>query len=121
MNDLPTPRGGATNGDGDSIVLSRAEYEALVDRLEEAEARAAYQRTRDEESLPDAMLDRLLAGESPVRVWRLHRGLAALDLARRAGISKSYLSEIETAGKTGSVAVLKRISEVLGTELDDLV
>lgn len=88
----------------------RALYEALVDRLEDAEARAAYQRPRDEASRPDALPDRLPAGESPVRVWRLYRGLAALDLARRAGISKSCLSEIETAGKTGSVALLKRIA-----------
>lgn len=80
-----------------------------------------YQRTRDEASRPDALPDRLPAGESPVRVWRLYRGLAALDLARRAGISKFCLSEIETAGKTGSLALLKRIAAVLGTDLDDPV
>ena len=64
--------------------------------------------------------ERLLAGESPVRVWRRHRGLTLGELADRAGIAPSYLSEIETGRKPGSVAALGKLAEALGVELDDV-
>lgn len=36
------------------------------------------------EDVPMEMVNRLIAGEHPVRVWREHRGMTSAELARRA-------------------------------------
>jgi DNA-binding XRE family transcriptional regulator len=92
----------------------------LGELIEDALAASAYARTRDQESLPQSLVDRLLAGESPVRVWREHRGLTLADLAAKAGIGKGYLSQIEKRQRHGTVATLQKLAVALGVELDDL-
>lgn len=71
--------------------------------------------------MPARVVDRLLAGENPVRVWREHRGLTQHTLADKAGISKNYLSQIETGERDGRVRVLQALAATLGVQLDDLV
>ena len=87
---------------------------------EDAAARAAYAATRDEEAVPAKVVDRLLAGENPVRVWRQHRGLTLAALAERLDVAKGYVSEIETGRKPGSLRVMRRIAAVLEVDLDDI-
>lgn len=108
----------------ETVTIPRSEYEALraaVDSLEDAAATAAYRATRGEESVPIALVDRLLAGDNPLRVWRRHRGMTQQALAAAIGIGKAYLSEIETGKKHGSIRVIKAAAEVLDVDLDDLV
>ncbi len=62
----------------------------------------------------------LIAGESPVRVFREHRGLSQLDLAGAAGISVPAVSKIERTGKA-SVDTFKAFAERLNLSIDDLV
>jgi ribosome-binding protein aMBF1 (putative translation factor) len=101
----------------DYVMLKPDDLDELIeDRL----AAAAYARTRDQESLPQTTVDRLLAGENPVRVWREHRGLTLADLAAKAGIGKGYLSQIEQRQRNGTVATLQKLAAALGVELDDL-
>ena len=52
---------------------------------------------------------------------RTHRGLTQRALAARMGISRSYLAEIESGKKRGSVTVLRRAAAVLTVDLDMLV
>jgi DNA-binding Xre family transcriptional regulator len=94
--------------------------EDLAELLEDAEATAAYQRTHDQESVPIAVVDRLTAGENPVRVWREHRGHSLRRLAERAGIGVGYLSQIENGERKGTVQTLKTIAAALDVHLDDL-
>jgi len=77
--------------------------------------------SRDQESVPDAIVGRLIDGESPIRVWREHRGLLLRALAARVGTSPSVLSDIETRGSEGRPALLRRIAGILGVSLDELV
>ncbi|MCB2262426.1 MAG: helix-turn-helix transcriptional regulator [Candidatus Thiosymbion ectosymbiont of Robbea hypermnestra] len=42
-------------------------------------------------------------------------------LARKAGIDKTYLSQIETGRKQGSVAALAQLASALSVEVDDLI
>lgn len=86
------------------VMMTREDFE---EALEDATAAAAYARTRGEESLPIELTDRLLGGESPVSVWREHRGQTLAALARQAGIGKGYLSQIETGGRTGAIDTIK--------------
>jgi len=66
------------------------------------------------------LADRVAAGESAVKILRIHRAKTQADVAGAAGISQNYLSEIEGGQKSGSVEVLKAIAQVLDVDLDDL-
>lgn len=114
------------NGE-DMIVLSKADYDALLERAELAEDIAAvddYRRKLDsgeEEAIPAAFADRLIDGENPIRVYRELRGLSARELADKTGISAAFLSEIENGKKEGGVSTLKKMAQALGVTIDDLV
>jgi DNA-binding Xre family transcriptional regulator len=116
-----------TPGGEDMVVLSRTDYEALVEKAELAtDARdVAIFRSRRllgvEEMIPDDFANRLIAGESPIRVYRELRRLSARELAERTGISAAFLSEIETGKKDGGITTLKKIALELNVMLDDLV
>jgi ribosome-binding protein aMBF1 (putative translation factor) len=111
---------------GDTVLLRRADYEALVRHAEnaadamqirEAEARVA---AGEDEYVPVELTQRLMAGEVPVRVWREHRGLSARALAARAAISAAYLSQIETGKKPGSFEAMAKLARALGVDMEDL-
>ena len=63
----------------------------------------------------------LLDGASPVKVWRGKRGLTQRALAEAAGVSVSYLCEIEKRSKPGSVDAVRRLAKALGVSMEDLV
>ena len=99
------------------------DHDALREALEDAADADAMRRSladSDEEAIPLALAERMFNGESPVRVWREHRGMEAGELAAAAGISRSGLSAIENGDKQGSIAILRRIADALGLRLDDL-
>lgn len=116
----------------DTVTLRRGDYEALLsaaeDTIDEAAARAgrAYEASVGWESakatyLTGDEMQRLLDGESPVRVWRERRGLTQRALAQAAGIGASYLAEIEGGKKPGSAVALKRLAEGLGVPVGSLI
>jgi DNA-binding XRE family transcriptional regulator len=115
----------------DTVILPRAEYEALISRLEDAEDNAAIDRLEARiasegfaaataDYLPVEFVERLSAGEHPIRVWRAHRGLTREALAAVAGVSPSYLTEIETRRKPGSLAAMIKLAAALRVPLDDI-
>lgn len=117
MQKITTPNGEVL------VVLPLAEYERLVDQVDIAHAdriMADIEAGR-EELVPAEIVNRLLDGENPVRVWRGHRGMSARDLAAATGLSAPYISEIESGKKDGSVAAMKKIAAALKVDLDDLV
>lgn len=62
-------------------------------------------------------------GQRIVR-FRKERGLNATELAARAGVSKSYISELEAApadARGPSADVLYRIADALGVAMSDLL
>lgn len=116
----------------DTVTLSRADYDALLSAREDVIDAAAFEAfdariaTEGKEAvladyLPAEAVSRLLAGDSPMRVWRKHRGLSLVGLARGAGVSVSYLSEVERGIKTGSVSLLRAVGEALRVPMEDLV
>lgn len=42
------------------------------------------------------------------------------EVAEASGLTRAYVSQIEAGSRVGTVDVLKRITEALGVELDDL-
>ncbi|ADH89954.1 transcriptional regulator, XRE family [Ancylobacter novellus DSM 506] len=109
------------------VVLPEADYQALVAAAEDAADIVAVCRFKErlasgEEGLvPAAIVDRLVAGENAIRVWREHRGLSASSLAEKAGIARAFLSQIETGNRDGTVATLKKIADALLVTVDDLI
>jgi DNA-binding Xre family transcriptional regulator len=95
--------------------------DALAERIEDAVTERTYLRTRDQPTVPDAVLGRLLAGDRPMRVWREFRGLTLRALAAQTGIAASTLSEIETGVTDGSLRTLRRIATALDVAIDDLI
>ena len=107
------------------VVLSEADYASLLAQAEDLRDIQSANEVRGrveagEETFPLRVVEALLDGDSPVRVFREYRGLRAGELAEKAGISQGYLSEIEAGKKAGSLGVLKRVAEALGVELSDL-
>lgn len=81
------------NGKPEYVVLPWDEYQGLLEALEDRADAAALTRFAErlargeEETLPAAMVDRLLAGESPLRMWREHRGFTQSQLGEAAGVA----------------------------------
>lgn len=105
----------------ETITLSREEYEAMQARIVDLEdilaARAAEQGVR----IPHDVAVRIMEGENRVRAWREHKGVSLRQLARKADMAPSYLSEIESGRKPGSVDALSRLAHALETTIDALV
>lgn len=107
--------------------MAKSDYEALLDALEEAEDRARLRQVEADlaagrtEELPWEMVEKLLEGHNPIRVWREYRGLTASALAQAAGITPGFLSQLESGSKTGSPSTLKRLAQELGMDMADLV
>lgn len=97
-----------------------AESEMLEDIRDYDEVKAALARG-EEELIPAEMVDALLEGENPIRVWRQHRGLTQGKLAEQAGISAPYLSQLERGRREGSTEVLLKIAQALDLSLEDIL
>jgi DNA-binding XRE family transcriptional regulator len=108
------------------VTIPRVEYDRLRTAAEDLADLQAYDAAKasvalgEDELLPSDVVDRLLAGESPVRVYRRLRGLTQAALAARAGVGRVTVAEIETGRKTGSVATLRRLAAALEVTVDDL-
>ena len=99
------------------------DYEALLEHIEELKDIATLDQAllNPEETFPGKVAIELLAGTSPVRVYRQHRKLTQEVLAQNIGVSKTTISEIENGRKTGSLETLKALASALSVDLDDLV
>jgi DNA-binding XRE family transcriptional regulator len=70
-------------------------------------------------NLPSEVLEQLTVGkDNPIKIIRKYRGLTQRDLAAAAGISRPYLTEIETGRKDGSIRALKSIAGALDVSLE---
>jgi DNA-binding XRE family transcriptional regulator len=113
---------------GEVAILPRAEYEALLDKAAEAEEDAGTARIVDRAKaelaagaprLPKSVVDRLVAGENPVRVIREWRGYTQMHLAEmKLNIGQGHLSDIETGRRKGTAATLRAIADALEVPLD---
>lgn len=74
-----------------------------------------------DDTLPDEILQKLAVGEqSAIKIIRKYRGMTQDDLANACGLSRPYLTELETGRKDGSIKSLKAIAGALGVPLERL-
>jgi ribosome-binding protein aMBF1 (putative translation factor) len=114
-----------------TVTMSRAEYEALREAAEDAEdlAHLAVQEERERllgvdsvraDALPVALVERMLDRESPVRIWREHRGLTIAELALKAALEPGRIEDIETGNTPATADELQALARILAITADDL-
>lgn len=103
--------------------FERIEDESVREALEDLTDREALRaaRAKGAEMVPAWFAERIWSGVNRIRAWREYREISADDLARKAGISNSLLSNIERGKATGSVKTLRGIAFALGVTIDDLM
>jgi hypothetical protein len=115
---------------GEVAILPRKDYEALVVKASEADedtgtarlvARARSEIAGGAPLLPKQVVDRLANGEHPVRVLREWRDVTQMYLSFKTNLSQGHISDIENGRRTGTVAALRLIADVLKVPLDLLV
>jgi DNA-binding XRE family transcriptional regulator len=117
------------NARGEDVAeLPRAEYERLAARAAEADedegtARLVARARRaigdgTEMVLPKAVVDRLAAGENPIRTLREWRRETQAELAVRVGITQGYLSDLESGKRKGPFELHRKLARALRVPLD---
>jgi transcriptional regulator with XRE-family HTH domain len=71
-------------------------------------------------SAPDLSTDADLEVGERLRVIRTTRRLTLREVAERAGLSESFLSQVERGRASASIASLRRIADALGITIADL-
>jgi DNA-binding XRE family transcriptional regulator len=116
--------------DGEELaVLPKAEYEHLLALTQSEDAGTAriVRRARaavgsgQEVILPKPVVDRLAAGENPIRVLREWREMTQAELVVSVGITQGYLSDLETGKRKGPVALHQKIARALGVPIELLL
>jgi DNA-binding XRE family transcriptional regulator len=115
------------NGKPEWAVLPYEEYLQLLDQSELLEdirdfdaINVAIER-HEEELIPAEVVYAILDGANPIKVWREYRELTQQQLADTTGISKPYLSQIETGKRAGTTEILSAIAKALDVSLEELV
>jgi DNA-binding XRE family transcriptional regulator len=108
------------NGAPALAVVPIEEWRAIQTRLEDLEDIADAEAARHEETFPAEFVDRLLEGESPLRVWRQHRGLSLRNLAERSGASEQDLEKIEKEKSVPDTDLCQRLALLLECDPEDL-
>ena len=111
--------------DAEYVVLPIEDYLEMISLLEDFEdLHAIDQALIDYEegaTVPGEVVNSILSGVAPLRAWRENRGFTLDSLAKRVGVTKSHLSQIENNHKSGSLNLYRRLSTVLNVAVDDLI
>ncbi len=109
------------------VTISREEYDGLrqaAERLADLEtfdrAKAALA-SGEEELIPAEFADRMIGGESPLRVYRSLRGCTQQALADLSGVNRVQIADIEAGRNMGSVETVRKLADALGVMVDDLI
>lgn len=107
-------------------VLPEGDYHRMCaeieDSIDTAAAVAAEARARGgEEYVPSALVDRIIAGEAPLRVWREYRGLTQAALAAIVGLNKMTISGIESGRRDTTSRNWRKLADALSVDVDDIL
>ena len=113
-------------GGEELAVLPKHDYERLVALAASEDVGTAriVRRAREaiaagrEIVLPKTVVDRLVAGENPIRVLREWQEMTQAELVVRVGITQGYLSDLEAGKRKGPVALHQKIARALGVPID---
>lgn len=111
----------------DIVILPASDYDDLLELAEDAvdsriaEERLAELRSGKGEAITHQEMLDLLDAPSPIGFWRKRRGLTQATLAGQVGVSQAYLAQIESAKRSGDIRIYRRLSAVLGVDIEELL
>lgn len=107
----------------ETITIPKAEYDSLRATLEELNDRIVVHNFMHDPKpgLPAAYIERMIDGESILKLWREHRGITQTQLAQESGVNRVQINNIENQGKSGSPRTLLRLAKALEISINDLI
>jgi DNA-binding XRE family transcriptional regulator len=109
------------NGHREFAVVPIELWNKLADQAEELEDEAMFDQAKasdDGTRIPADVLQAELLGDHPVKAWRKHRKLTQEELAASVGISKPYMSQIESRKRVGTSDILAALSKALNVPME---
>ncbi len=110
-------------GGAEMVLLTRAEFDALMQRIEDAEENAELVAIYDERMarlkagmsvvLPPEVSMRVLKGEGILKALRNWRGMTQAEVAEKTGFTQGYLSDLEAGKREGTAQTLRMIAKAL--------
>jgi DNA-binding XRE family transcriptional regulator len=113
------------------VILTHAEYEALLNLAASAEedaddvalfdARMADLGKKPHATLPADVNASLLRGDRLLKALRNFKGLTQVQLAQRANLTQGYLSDLESGRRAGTKETLLELARALDVDPSWLV
>jgi DNA-binding XRE family transcriptional regulator len=91
----------------------------LEDRIDAAAVRAFLK--NPSETFPDSVLAAILGGARPIKAFREYRGLTQAKLARAAGTSTVYVSQLERGERRPGRKLQAKLGKALNVDPGFLV
>ncbi len=107
------------NGQPEWAIIPYKEFELIQEAIEDAEDICDIEENlkaihEDKEIvIPGEITFAILDGGNPIRVWREYKKIKLNELAKKIGISASYLSQIENGKRNPTIDKLKLIAATL--------
>lgn len=115
------------NGKPEWAVIPYGEFIKIQEILEDAEDikdieenLKAIEENR-EIIIPGEVTFAIIDGTHPIRAWREYKNMRINELAKKIGISGSYLSQIENGKRNPTIETLKNIASALDIEPEMLI
>ena len=117
----------ATIGNKRYAMIPMDEYEDMMDDLQDMQEIGEILeihrqiKTGEMPTYPASVVNALINGVNPVKVYREHKGLTQQELADKIGKSVAMIRKIENGESEASVSTMKAIANVLDTDVDSLI
>ncbi len=111
------------NGSPIFVVLPYQEFEFMTHSLEDIQDMEIVRASEKDNSerFPLELIERIASGKNPIATFRTHRQWSQAELAKKVGVSRQYISQIEGRTRQGTPRLLKKIAQTLNIDLDDLI
>jgi DNA-binding XRE family transcriptional regulator len=105
-----------------AVVVPIETWQRLMELLEEIEDEYLYDEAKADTSQDTISHEELCRrlGRSPLRYLRTRVGMSQTQLARKAGLSQSFVAKLEANEKSMSDASRRKIARALGIQVSDL-
>ncbi len=111
------------NGKPEWAVIPYSEYVKIEALLEDAEDIRDIEESLNsfETTIPGEVTFAVIEGTHPIRAWREYQEIKVIELAQKIGISRAYLSQIESGKRNPTIKTLKKIAKALEVEVEVLI
>lgn len=115
------------NGIPAFAVLPIDEFNRLIEPLKDAEDTATLERlaadvaSGDEKTYPHEIIQAIVGGAHPVKVFREYRNMTPAQLAAACDVPPAHIYQIESGKQSMSVDVLRKMAQSLDVDADMLI